>query len=168
MSVDARSALLRLAGLTALLWLALAAPAQAQWAWKDARGQVHISDLPPPLDIPDKDVLKRPKGGRNALPAPAAAASAASAATVARVDPELQAKRGKAEQEQKDKARAEDERMAAQRSENCARARQQAATIDSGIRMAKLNAQGEREVLDDKGRAAEMARAQQVIASDCK
>jgi hypothetical protein len=34
--------------------------------------------------------------------------------------------------------------------------------------MTRTNAQGEREVLDDKGRAEEMQRARAVIASDCK
>jgi hypothetical protein len=40
--------------------------------------------------------------------------------------------------------------------------------LESGQRIARVNAQGEREVLDDKGRAEEMQRARQVMASDCK
>ena len=35
-------------------------PAAAQWKWKDARGQVVISDTPPPREIPDRDVLQKP------------------------------------------------------------------------------------------------------------
>ena len=35
-------------------------PAAAQWKWKDARGQVVISDTPPPRDIPERDVLQKP------------------------------------------------------------------------------------------------------------
>ncbi|MGL6112100.1 MAG: DUF4124 domain-containing protein, partial [Rubrivivax sp.] len=71
----------RLAGLSlaALSCLLLSAPAEAQWKWRDSRGQMHISDTPPPRDIPDKDVLQRAEvGARKAASPPAAAASAAS------------------------------------------------------------------------------------------
>jgi hypothetical protein len=34
--------------------------------------------------------------------------------------------------------------------------------------MARVNDKGEREIIDDTTRAAEMKRAQEVIASDCK
>ena len=37
-----------------------------------------------------------------------------------------------------------------------------------GIRIVRFNAKGEREYLDDKGRAEEAQRARNVIASDCK
>lgn len=149
--------------------LAATPAAQAQWKWKDAQGQVHISDLPPPREVPDKDVLQRPSIKSKPVASTAAApASGASGPDKARVDPELQAKRGRAEQAQKDKARADDERLAAQRAENCQRARQQLATLDSGIRIARVNAEGQREFLDDNARAAEAARAQQIIASDCR
>ena len=40
--------------------LALAAPVHAQWKWKDERGQVHVSDLPPPRDVPERNILQRP------------------------------------------------------------------------------------------------------------
>ena len=36
------------------------------------------------------------------------------------------------------------------------------------MRMARVNAQGEREVLDDTQRAAELKRTNQVIAESCK
>ena len=36
------------------------------------------------------------------------------------------------------------------------------------MRIAQLNAKGEREILDDAQRAAEVKRLQQVIARDCK
>jgi len=155
------------------LLLAAAAPAQAQWKWKDRNGQTHISDLPPPRDIPDKDVLQRPSEARRAAaaaatPASAPAASAAMAEAKPRVDPELEARRSQAEQQQKAKAKAEEERVAAQRAENCQRARQQIAGLDSGIRLARVNDKGEREILDDKARAEEMQRARQIAASDCR
>jgi hypothetical protein len=60
------------------------------------------------------------------------------------------------------------EKEAAQRAENCARAKSHLNALSDGMRIARTNDKGEREVLDDKGRAEEMQRARQVIASDCK
>src|SRR5262245_58275425 len=75
-------------------------PAAAQWKWKDARGQVVISDTPPPREIPDRDVLQKPTSVlQRSSAAPVAAASAAAGETVAKakVDPELEARRKKVE-----------------------------------------------------------------------
>jgi len=40
--------------------------------------------------------------------------------------------------------------------------------LNDGIRIARTNANGEREILDDKGRAAEMQRTQEIIDSSCR
>lgn len=84
------------------------------------------------------------------------------------VDKELEEKTRKAEEAEKAKQAAEAQKVAQARAENCQRARQGKATMDSGIRIARLNAQGEREIMDDKARAAEAQRLQSVIDSDCK
>ncbi|MCK6433297.1 MAG: DUF4124 domain-containing protein [Burkholderiaceae bacterium] len=153
--------------------LVAALPAHAQWKWKDSSGQVHISDRPPPADVPDASILQRPAAPtvRRAAPAAAAASVAASgpsAASRPRVDSELEARMKKAEQEQKAKAKAEEERVAASRAENCRRARQQLAALESGMRVVRMNDKGEREYLDDAQRAAEVQRARQLIASECQ
>ena len=156
--------------LCGLSLLALAAlPVQAQWKWKDKLGQVHVSDIPPPREVQDKDILQRPPaaGKRATAPAPAASVAAATASRPA-TDPELEARRAKAEAEQKAKTKAEEEKLAVQRAENCQRARQHQATLQTGQRIARLNAQGEREILDDKARAVELDAARRVIDSDCR
>ena len=156
--------------IAAALLLAALAPAQAQYVWKDSKGQMHASDQPPPRDVADKDVLRRPNAARPAAPA-AAPASAASAArplaAAAPVDPELAQRRARAEQEAKAKARADEQRIAAQRAENCQRARAHLATLDAGTRLVRVNAQGERIVVDDAVRNREAAEARGVVASDC-
>ena len=48
-----------------------------------------------------------------------------------------------------------------------ARAGRTARAIDDGQRLSRINSQGEREFLDDKGRAEEAQRARTVIAADC-
>ena len=59
-----------------MLGLAFAPAAQAQYKWKDARGQLHASDMPPPADIPERQVLQRPAGQRAAPGSPNAAVRA--------------------------------------------------------------------------------------------
>ncbi|MCA0240952.1 MAG: DUF4124 domain-containing protein [Proteobacteria bacterium] len=161
--------------LAASLALLLALPAAAQWRWRDANGRVTASDRPPPREIPDKDILQRPAAAArptaNAAPANTAASAAVVAASgpaSAPVDKDLQARKKAAEAEQQAKAKAEEQRNAAIRADNCARARSHLATLDSGQRLARINDKGEREVLDDAARAAEVRRARDVIASDCR
>jgi Domain of unknown function (DUF4124) len=162
--------------LLGLLLVLLAPLAQAQWKWKDAAGQVHASDLPPPRGIPDKDVLARPEVNVvRRPPPPVAAASAASAPATgvvadarSRVEPELEAKRKKAEAEQAERARIEEDRQAAVRAENCQRAKSNLAALESGQRIARPNEKGEREMLDDRARAEEITRSRQQIAADCR
>ncbi len=156
----------------ALLGLTLALPAAAQWKWRDPHGQTQYSDLPPPPGIPEKDILQRPGTGsaarRAAAAVPASAASAAALPAARASDPELEARRKKAEDEAAAKKKAEDDKVAAARAENCKRAQAQMRTLDSGIRIARVNAKGEREILDDDARAAETRRTQGLIASECK
>ena len=164
----------------AVLGVALALPADAQWKWRDKSGRVQYSDLPPPASVADQEILQRPNGGQRqagavARPAavPASAATAASAAsgvaTLApkTVEPELEAKRRKVEEEKAAKDKLE-ERIAAAKADNCTRAKSQLRTIDDGIRIARTNANGEREILDDKGRAEERKRTMDIMGSDCK
>ncbi len=162
----------------ALSLLATAGDATAQWKWRDRAGQVHISDLPPPRDVPERDVLQRPAQPATARANPQAAAEAASAPASAavpavaeakpRTDPELEARRKAAEQEQQARAQQEQRKLDAQRAENCRRARDSLRQLDSGMRLARVNEKGERVVLDDRARDAESQRAREVIASDCR
>ena len=146
----------------------LSLPVAAQWKWRDKGGQMQYSDLPPPAGTPDTDILQRP-----APVAPRAAASAPTAASAPLLvpksgDPELDAKRKKAEQDEAARKKAEDERIAIAKVDNCSRARLQLKALDDGQRISRINAKGEREYLDDKGRAEEAQRARTVIAADCK
>lgn len=163
--------------MAALLGLAAALPAAAQWKWRDQSGRTQYSDLPPPPGVAEKDILQRPStatsraAAARAASAPFTASSAASAAPLVAArasEPELEARRKKAEQDLLDKKNAEEARFAAARAENCSRAKEQMRTLDSGMRMARTNAKGEREVLDDTARAAETKRARDVVASECR
>lgn len=151
----------------------LCAPAWAQWKWRDKNNQVQYSDLPPPQGVPESSILQRPPAVNRRAPAASAAlaASAASAAGLPAakgVEPELEAKLRKEEQDKAAKAKAEAEKVAAQKADNCARARLQLRALEQGIRVARVNEKGERDILDDKGRAEEVARSRETISNDCK
>lgn len=150
--------------------------AVAQWQWKDAHGQRVYSDRAPPSDIAEKDILKRPgssakkdlQADKGALATASAAKGAASTPKLSSTDKGLIEKKRKADEDQAAKRKAADEKVQQAKNDNCARARQAKTTYDSGIRVARINAQGEREVMDDSARSAEINRIQAIISSDCQ
>ena len=150
-----------------------AGAAMAQYKWKDSRGQVQFSDQPPPREVPDKDILQRPAAGARRAPADSTAAATglpASASGTGRAaqDTELQARRKKAEQEATARQQADEQRLAAQRADNCQRARQQIAMLETGQRIQRLNERGERVILDDAARNAELDVARRLADADCR
>jgi hypothetical protein len=54
------------------------------------------------------------------------------------------------------------------RAENCARAKQARISYESGVRLARVNEKGEREMVDDAARATELKRIKAIIDADCK
>ncbi len=151
------------------------ATAFAQWQWIDKDGRKVFSDRAPPAEIPEKNILKRPAGRTASVTiAPVEAASATAAPALdpagknAGVDKDLEAKKKQAADAELAKKKADEERATKAKIENCARAKQSKATLESGVRTSRTNAAGEREVLDDAGRAEELKRVQAVIASDCQ
>ncbi len=167
--------------LATALALTLALPVSAQWKWRDKTGQTQYSDLPPPVGVAEQDILQRPVVGQRkaqAAAAPSAPASGASGASgtpaaapllaAKASEPELEAKRKKAEQEEAAKKKAEETRQAAVRAEACTRAQGNLRTFDAGVRVSRTNDKGEREYLDDAARAAEARRARDIIATQCK
>lgn len=165
----------------ALAFAALAAlscgSALAQWVWVDASGNKVFSDTAPPPGTPEKNILRSPGHSRPAAatPAPtgadAAGGQSADAPKPTGRDEQLEAKKKQAEKQAQEaaqaKKKAEDDRIAAARADNCERARRAKATLDSGVRIATTNAKGEREIMDDEARAAEQQRIDSVIRSDC-
>ncbi len=168
------------------LTLAATLTAQAQYQWIDKDGRRVFSDRPPPADVPQKNVLSQPRMSNAPLirstptaPADAASEPAAAAPAPARpataatdpaagVDKELEEKKKQAEAAEAAKKKAEEERIAAARAENCKRAMNAKASLESGMRIARMNDKGEREILNDAQRAAELKRAEEIIAQSCR
>ncbi|HEX7889233.1 MAG TPA: DUF4124 domain-containing protein [Ramlibacter sp.] len=161
----------------ALLALACSLPlaAAAQWQWLDNSGRKVFSDQPPPPDIAPNRIVKTGRGAAAtaiqqqaaATEAPAAAAAATSLPKPSGKDKDLEAKKKEKEAGDQAKKKADEEKIAATRTENCSRAKNAKATFDSGLRVVRTNDKGEREFMDEGQRAAEVKHLNDIIARDC-
>lgn len=170
--------------------LLVALPAAGQiYQWKDAQGQTHFSDTPPP-NAPVKTLREaKPRAtvptteeaapdsanGEGAPPAPNGTgtqaeggenkADPAKPKTLAEKEAEFRQRRAAAteaaEKAAKERQRAEEMRR------SCEQARGQLTALQTNRRMARYNASGERELLDDAARSAELERTQKFIADNC-
>ena len=177
-----------------VLVLCLCGPAQAQWAWRDASGKMQFSDLPPPRETPERDILKRPPNQqrqqeqqRQAVivspylsPASAAAAvaSAASASAGALAKAELDKQEAKQQQlkqrqeqdalaKQQQLQQAEARKLAEQRRDNCGRAQDNLRLLQARTKLLRTDERGESVLMDETQREAELQRTRSVISSDC-
>lgn len=161
--------------LIALLGLMLAASAHAQWKWRDAKGNVQYSDMPPPPGTPEKDILQRPYVAKPTIVVapPGAAASAApapkpAASTPSKAEQEAAARQKKEQDGEAAKQKEEERRLAAQRRENCARAQANLRDLQSGTRLTRTNDKGERVFMEEAQIAAEVSRARDLITTECR
>lgn len=161
-------------GTAAAMLLALPDAAWAQWKWRDANGVTQYTDRPPPAGTPDSQILTRPAAARTpkvvaaSAPAAVSAPEAKPGAQAKAGDPELEAKRKKAEEQKAAERKAEEDKQAKVRSENCDRARGYERSLQSGQRIVRTNEKGEREVLDDNARSEESQRTREAIESNCR
>jgi len=150
-----------------LLGIALLAslPVFAQYSWIDNTGHRVFSDQPPPMNIPQKNILSAQV--TPTAPTPDAPASAASGQGQGQ-DKALEAKKKAADAATDAKHKAEEQKLAAQRADNCQRAKNTLAGLQSGDRIAQFDARGQRSYMTDDQRAAEIQRTQNIIGTDCR
>ena len=154
--------------LLAGLLLAFAATASAQmYRWVDKDGRVRYSDTPPPAGIKGTVLQQAPA---SSPAAPESGDAAAKDAKKGPLTPAEQEAEYRKRQMTAQKAREKDEQVqrdAQTKQENCTRARQAFATFESGIRISRVGADGERYYLEDAQRSAEMEQARQQVSSAC-
>lgn len=143
-----------------LLMLASTNTYAAIMKWVDEQGQVHYSDRLPPPEV-------KPKTLREDSNAQDSASSGASATkTIAEREAEL--KKEKAEkQSAADKAAQKKAAEDALRA-NCATAQENLRSLQSGVRILEVNANGERSYIDDSQRQQRIDTSQQDIKTYCK
>jgi hypothetical protein len=150
--------------------LAFAAAATAQmYRWIDKDGRVHYTATPPPAGTKAR-TLQAPM----TPPPPASDEAAKDAAakdahtgplTPAEQEREFRKRRLEAQKASEKAAQAAKESETKQA--NCARAREALATFESGQRISRSNAQGERYYLDDASRSRETEAARQAVRDWC-
>jgi len=151
------------------LTLAFAAAASAQlYRWVDKDGKLRYGDTPPPGA---KATTLKPPSGPSAPPAaPASDAAASKDAKKGPLTPAEQEADYRRRQLEAQKARDKDDqarRDADAKQANCARAREALATLESGQRITRTDAQGERAFLEDEARARETEKARQSVREWC-
>lgn len=129
------------------------------YKWRDANGNVQYSDTPPPPGARDVQQLRKPAAG----PATGAAGGTKS---YSERDAEFRKRLVEKQENEAKQAKASDDEQV--RVRNCEQARGQLAGIESGQRMVRLNAAGERIALDDAERATARADAVKAIETWCK
>ena len=146
-----------------LPWIALfaAGTASAQvYKCVDASGKTVYLQSPCPPGQSSKVI--------RATPPPAQEAPAAKPGDKPPLTPEQAFQKRQKDRQEADK-KAGDEQAEAQRKEQaCQQAREQLARFDSGVRIAGIDAKGERYYLDDAQLAQEKARAQASVSQWCK
>lgn len=157
---------------------ALPLAATAQWQWVEKDGRKVFSDKAPPPDIPAKNIVRQPGmraplAGPDAVSAtasatPAPAPSAANVPKLAGKESELENRRKQALAAESDKKKAQENEDKTAQADSCRRSRESKAAFESGVRVARTNDRGEREILDDSARAVELQRVQAVITRDCR
>jgi Domain of unknown function (DUF4124) len=143
------------------LLFAAAASAQ-QYKWVDKDGKVRYGDVPPPGANATR--LRAPTPSSSPAPSAAAKKDAGGKA----LSPE-EAYRQRQEAARKDadkQAQADQEKALNQ--ENCSRARESLAALESGQRISRTDAKGERYYLEDAQIAQEAGRARELVKQYCK
>jgi hypothetical protein len=152
--------------------------AQAQlYHYKDGSGRMVYSDTPPPPGTPAGNILKAPKINQAApAPTPAAAEGAKDAkdkdgnpvkkdGPKSTADREADYKKRVADNDKKAKEDAQKAEQEQQRQARCSGLQANLSALQSGQRMRKFDANGNPSFVDDNERAAEIAKAQQEMAS---
>lgn len=150
------------------LWFA-APTLAATYKWTDANGEVHYSDQPPPPSVKGPVTVKPGKSSTNASgAAPAATDKAAPPKAKTYIEQEAEFRKRQveaAEREAEEKKKAEE---ASTKKQNCDQARAQLQGLQSGGRVTRTNAKGEREYLNDAQIADAIANAKKSADSWCK
>ncbi len=145
----------RTALLVATLLAASTAGAQI-YQWKDANGKTVVSDKPPTGSVSQQKKFD------------AEAATPPSAPQKSGAEREMEFRKRQMESGEKAEKAQKEERAAAEKAENCERARRYLQSLENGDRIAGRDSKGERYIMEDAQRAAEIGKTKETIQSSCK
>lgn len=170
----------RLLAALALAFVAAAyvSGAAAQWAWKEDNGRVVYSDRPPPANIKSTQILRQPSAAAPASAPPAstpgaadaekpAAAPAPASAPKSIAEREMEFRKRQQERADGERKAQEEQQKAAAKAADCERSRGYLRSLEDGVRISRTDASGNREILDDAQRAAEIDRMRKMVQQLC-
>jgi Domain of unknown function (DUF4124) len=157
------------AALLALLLAAAVSPASAQWAWKDENGRVVYSDRPPPASVKPDQIVRQGSlgGGSSASGGAAAEGKDSKSGPKTYAEREMDYRKRQQAQAEADKKAGEESAQNTRKAAECERARGYLKALEEGQRIQRTDAQGNREILDDSQRAAEITRIRDSMARAC-
>jgi hypothetical protein len=165
-----------LAVVVGLLLGAFALPAVAQWAWRDETGRTVYSDRPPPANVKSEQILRQPGTqtfgtANNANPSAADAKGdgkeAAKPGPKTLAEREMEFRKRMQESAEAEKKQSDEQAHNDQRAAECERMRGYLKALEEGQRIARTDAQGNREILDDAQRATEVQRVRDAMSRSC-
>jgi len=133
------------------------------YQWKDSAGRTVISDTPPPGNARDARKLGGGAPITSGSPAPKTAEAPKSFA-----EQDMEFKKRQLDASEKADKEAKEKAAADSRKENCERAKGQLTVLESGRRVANVDANGERRFLEDAERQKEIERTRKYVAEACK
>lgn len=138
---------------------ALSVEAQT-YQWKDSRGRTVISDSPPPTAARDARSVGTGQ--------PDATATKAQEAPKSLAEKDMEFRKRQQEANEKADKDAKEQAAAAERRENCDRARRNLALLESDQGIVTADDKGERRALDDADRRQEIERTRAILNEACK
>ncbi len=158
-----------------LVALVVAPDASAQYKWRDANGRMVYSDQPPPTSIPKDAILQAPglrpaaerPSGTTGEAAKAPGTGAGSAVATSAADRELEFRKRRMERAETERKAAEETAKAKQAATACEETRAELRTLESGMRVSRVNERGEREFIDEDQRSARIEAARKTSREHC-
>lgn len=164
-------------------------PANAQYQWRDAKGRMVFSDRPPPQSVAKSQIIRgfKPKPRPVQEAADKAVAEAAQAGTrqagsasdttdrselpkptesrlAARLA-EFDKRRNERLKTRKEKA--QKDKVAARKKALCRNLHADNRALTSGMRLARVNEKGEREIIDEKAKKIRLRENRELLAKHC-
>lgn len=133
------------------------------YRWVDENGKVHYTDTPPPGNARKSKKLQTPSAVAPSVETEDDAQQAPSY-----VEKEAEFRKRQVEKAEQQAAQAREKQEADDKKNNCNAARSRLATLQAGGRIARYDAQGEREILGDKEIQDGIASAKNEIEAACK
>jgi hypothetical protein len=165
------------------------APASAQYQWRDAKGRMVFSDMPPPQTVAKTQIIRGFKPKPRPVQEAADKAAAEAAQGAGQSEPRNQAsisaddapkptesrlaarlaefdkRRDERLKARKDKA--QKDKVAARKKALCRNLHADNRALTSGMRLARVNEKGEREIIDEKAKQIRLRENRELLAKHC-